>query len=140
MSVEAFLDTNIWVYSVDTSAPAKQRTAQQLIGSVHPVTSAQVLGEFYVTVTRKLPHPLQPEEALTRVREMAPDRVVSLDAALVAAAMATATRYQLSYWDSLIIEAAVRAGCSQLYSEDLSDGAEYHGVTVRNPFADQGTR
>jgi len=98
------------------------------------VTSAQVLGEFYVTVTRKLQQPLQPDEALARIRTMAPDHVVSLDAALVNAAIATSTKYQLSYWDSLIIEAAVRAGCSQLYSEDLSDGAVYHGVRVKNPF------
>jgi len=140
MSAEVFLDTNVLVYAYDQSEPAKQARARQLIKSVSPVVSTQVLGEFHVAVTRKLRQPLACDVAAAVVRDVTLEHVVSLDAALVNAAVATSIRYQLSYWDSLIIEAAVRAGCSQLYSEDLSDGAEYHGVTVRNPFADQGTR
>jgi predicted nucleic acid-binding protein len=60
---------------------------------------------------------------------------VSIDASLVRAAIATARQFQLSYWDALIIEAAVASGCATLLSEDLQAGAVIHGVEIVNPFA-----
>ncbi len=60
--------------------------------------------------------------------------VTEIDLMLVKQAIETQKRYQISYWDSLIVAAAQRAGCSKILSEDLNDGQEYNGVLVKNPF------
>lgn len=62
--------------------------------------------------------------------------VIGADAELVVRAAETSQRHQLSIWDAMIIESAVLAGCSTLYSEHLNDGATIRGVTVRNPFTE----
>ncbi len=138
MTDASFVDTNVWVYGVDTSDPIRQERALEVLnapwGGRH-VVSGQVLGEFFVTVTRKLATPLAPVEAAAMVERMAELAVVPIDGPLVQAAIIGSSEWGISYWDALIIRAAEVAGCRILLTEDLADGVAYGSVTVRNPFA-----
>ena len=133
-----FLDTNILVYMYDRRDPEKQARAFEVTGNAIAngtgVVSAQVLGEFFNTVTRRVPNPISAEVAEDAISLFARMLVVELDLALVRRAVATCRRYQISYWDGLIIAAAERAGCDRIISEDLNDGQVYHGIVVENPF------
>lgn len=136
-----FLDTNVLVYAFDEASPVKREAAQHLLARADPATvvvSAQVLNEFYVTVTRKLANPLGSRAARAAVREMTALEVVPLTSQVVVAGIDRSRTSQLSLWDALIIEAALGAGCSTLVSEDLTDGQSFDGLTVRDPFARLG--
>ncbi|GAA2141988.1 PIN domain-containing protein [Glycomyces algeriensis] len=136
MSGRAFLDTNVLVYAVDDADPAKKKIARTLLAQADGlVLSAQVLNEFYVTVTRKLKPAIEPETAAHMVRNLARIHCVAVDAQLVQLALRAGQRWQLSHWDSLVIEAARQAGCSRVLTEDLATGAEYNGLVIENPFA-----
>lgn len=139
MNGRTFLDTNVLVYSVDRTPTEKIKHECAIeILTTRPddlVVSTQVLQEFYVVISRKLRPPLSQERAATAVRGVAKLDVVAIDAPLVLAAVDTSRTAQLSLWDALIIEAASRAGCDQVLSEDLNAGQVIHGVTVLNPFA-----
>ena len=138
MSGRVFLDTNVLVYAYDRHEPAKQVTAQRIVraGLMQDaaVLSAQVLGEFFVTVTRKIPTPLSCAEAREVVDLVGTLSVVDVDRALTKRAMETHERCQISYWDALIVAAAERGGCPRILSEDLQHGQSYNGVVVENPF------
>jgi predicted nucleic acid-binding protein len=142
MTAEAFLDTNILVYAYDSSEPRKQAVAQELLTcgleQESAVLSAQVLGEFFVVITRKVAVPMTPQEARSLVDLFCALPVVDTDISLVRRAIDTRQTYQLSYWDGLIIAAAERAGCRRILSEDLNSGQEYHGIRVDNPFSVEG--
>jgi predicted nucleic acid-binding protein len=139
MTSRAFIDSNVLVYSVDESPaekPKHERAVEVL--SARPenlVVSTQVLQEFYVVTTRKLKHPLSEERAARAVRGIAKLDVVAVDVPLVLAAVDTSRTVQLSLWDALIIEAASRAGCERVLSEDLTAGQVIRGVRIENPFA-----
>jgi predicted nucleic acid-binding protein len=139
MSAErAFLDTNVLVYLFDHDEPAKKACARQLLEQAKPgelALSVQVLGEFYVVVTRKLKRPLETSAALQAVDWLSLLRVVALDHALVKSAIQTSRSSQLSYWDGLIIASAAAGGCKRLLTEDLNDGQQIGSVRVENPFA-----
>jgi predicted nucleic acid-binding protein len=98
------------------------------------VVSTQVLQEFYVVTTRKLKNPLSEERAARAVRGIAKLDVVGVDAPLVLAAVDTSRTVQISLWDALIIEAASRAGCERVLSEDLNASQVIRGVRIENPF------
>ncbi|PZR74121.1 MAG: VapC toxin family PIN domain ribonuclease [Chthoniobacterales bacterium] len=136
MPVEAFIDTNIFVYSV-SSHPAEQDKrdkARALLGSVDFGTSAQVLSEFYVTATQKIAEPLSHSHALHFIIRLTRLPIVSLDADAVLEAIALKQEHRLSYWDGAIIAAAYRLGAKTIYSEDLAHEREYGSVRVINPF------
>jgi predicted nucleic acid-binding protein len=139
MSAErAFLDTNVLVYLFDHDEPAKRARAKQLLEQAKPgelALSVQVLGEFYVVVTRKLKRPLDTSAALQAVDWLSLLRVVALDPVLVKAAIQTSRSSQLSYWDALIVASAKAGGCKRLLTEDLNDGQQIGSVRVENPFA-----
>ncbi len=130
-----FLDTNILVYLYDRSDEAKRSKARAVIAdeSNSLVISSQVLGEFFVVVTRKLATPLSVADATVAIRSFADLTVVPVDAELVLAAASTVERHQLGYWDALIVEAAASAGCSTLLTEDLAAGSSIRGVEIVNP-------
>jgi len=135
--VTVFLDTNVLVYAFDGSESAKRAQAVALLEdeALDIVVSAQVLTEFYVTLTSKL-DPRVPEEAAQEaVHGLAQGRVVPVDAALVEEAIALSRRHRLSLWDAGIVVAAQRAGCRELLTEDLANGQAFGSVTVRDPFA-----
>lgn len=140
MRVDCFLDTNVLVYAVasDPAAAHKREVALALIEQVDFALSAQVLQEFYVTVTRKLEKPLSPIQAMEWIEQWEAFPCLSLDAALVKVAIELSERYRISYWDAAIITAAELAGAKIVYSEDLNDGQRYGHVMIRNPFFDRG--
>ncbi len=137
--MRVFVDTNILVYLFDADAPAKRDCAREVVSELARnsslVVSSQVLSELYVTVTRKLAHPLDSAAALRALADLAIFPVVAIDAALVLRAASRAVAEQVAYWDALILEAAVEAGAGTVYSEDLQHGRTYQGVTVVDPFA-----
>jgi predicted nucleic acid-binding protein len=135
MSDRAFLDTNIFVYAVDTAEADKQKLAQTVLRTTgDAAVSTQVMNEFFVVATRKLATPLHPDTAAAVIEEMAKLVCVAVDAALVQSAIRAGRRWQLSHWDSLMVEAARQAGCGKLLTEDLTHGAVYDGLRVENPF------
>jgi predicted nucleic acid-binding protein len=134
-----FLDTNVLVYLFDHDQPAKAEKARDILEHAKPgslALSAQVLGEFYVVVTRKLRRPLDPAKAAEALDWLGLLRVVSLDTGLVKAAVRIGRSAQLSYWDALIVAAAAAGGCRRLLSEDLNSGQLIESVRVENPFAE----
>lgn len=136
MNVDVFLDTNILVYAVtsDDREQTKRQRVLEIIESEDFAISAQVLQEFYVTVTRKLAEPLTPEQALVWIEEFENFPCVTIEASLVKIAIEISVRYQTSYWDGAIIAAAESISIPRLYSEDLNHGQWYGGVEVLNPF------
>jgi len=135
---KAFFDTNVLVYAFDKDEPEKGIIARQLIrdygGSGNLVLSTQVLQEFYVTVT-KMGKPMLPVDAAEEmVNDFAEFPLVQIDKMLITRAMKRHQSRAFSFWDSLMVEAALQSGCSQLLSEDMQDGLKIDSLTVRNPF------
>ena len=139
MSDKVFFDTNVLVYAFDKSEPEKGIIARQLISDFgtdgNLVLSTQVLQEFYVVVTKIGKLMLSREEAENIVNEFAEFPLVQVDMAIISRAMKRHQSKIFSFWDSLIVEAALKLGCSQLLSEDMQDGLVIHSMTIRNPFA-----
>ena len=98
------------------------------------VVPTQVLGEFFIVVTRRIQQPLSLEEAEQVIEQLAILPVVALDLAMVRQAIGTCRRYHVSYRDALIVAAAERAGCTRIFSEDLNPGQFYHDIVVVDPF------
>jgi len=134
-----FVDTNVLVYVFDRAESVKQAIAQDLV-TVHMtarnmVLSTQVLQELYVTLTRK--KQLGAADALEVVTTFAQERIVPASADLVLRCLALSQQRQLSAWDALIVQAALQAGCTTLYSEDFQAGARFDDLVVVNPFVPQ---
>ena len=136
MSVRSFLDTNVLIYTDDHDAPRKQKAALALIercrADNNAVVSTQVLQEYFAAVTRKLsvPAPI----ARRKIEIFARLPVVRLDVPDILAAIDLHRLHSISFWDALIIRAALEGGCSVLYTEDLQDGWRIDDVEVINPF------
>lgn len=136
--MRAFFDTNVVVYLFDADTPPKQKIARELLrrtaveGGV--LLSTQVLQEFYVAVTRKLAEPLPSENAERAVRDLARFPLVQIDALLVLAGIEASRQLGFSFWDALIVQAAIQGGASVLYTEDLQHGQVIEGLCVTNPF------
>jgi predicted nucleic acid-binding protein len=139
MNDKVFFDSNIIVYAYDSHDPAKQARAQTCLASAIEEETArlsvQVLGEFFVVVTRKIKNPLSISEGEKVVEILAALPVTPLDLPLVRRAIETQKEYGISYWDALIIAAAERADCVRVLSEDLNAGQIYNNVLVENPFS-----
>ena len=133
-----FVDTNILVYAEDQEAGTKHAIARDLIAelwrSEQGVLSVQVLQEFFVTVTRKMPRPLDPGKALLIVEQYLTWRVVENTGPLLLAAIRRSLNSKVSFWDSLILEAALMERCDRLLTEDLNNGQRIGGLTIVNPF------
>ena len=138
MSVRSFFDTNVLVYTDDASDPDKQAKALGLYRQCHMrghgVVSTQVLQEYFVTSTRKLG--VEPAIARRKVELFATMDVVVTQVDDILAATDLSRLHQLSFWDALVIRAALAAHCSVLYSEDLQHGFRIDGLEITNPFAD----
>ncbi len=141
--MSCFFDTNVLVYVFDRAEPHKQALAQQLVtehmSARDMVLSTQVLQELYVTLTRK--KRLGAADALEVVTTFAQERIVPASADTVLRGLALGQRdhqrHQLSAWDALILQAALDAGCTTLFSEDFQTGAQFDDLVVVNPFAPQ---
>ncbi len=134
----SFFDTNVLVYLFDNRDPEKKTRAQQIFAEEsergRAVLSTQVLQEFYWATTRKLATPLLEEVAEQRVRDFCELPLVRVDGPMILAAIARSRRQSFSFWDALILEAALRAGARRLLTEDLQHGQRIGGLTVENPF------
>lgn len=133
-----FIDTNILLYAVCPGAQdrAKSDVAREILRRDDLTFSLQVLQEFYVQATRPTrTQPLSHAEAVALIGLWLRFPVQENTLAVFQAALVTKVRFQISYWDAAILEAARAAGCSQIFSEDLNPGQDYDGLTVVNPFA-----
>lgn len=131
-----FIDTNLFVYSIDKQELEKQEKARmilkKIIDSHHPVISTQVIEEFYVAATTKLKaDQLIAKNIIHNFRNM---EVVNNDLELIEQAIDISVISQLSFWDSLIIAAAEKANCEYVFSENMNTGQTYRGVMVVDPF------
>jgi predicted nucleic acid-binding protein len=134
-----FVDTNIFVYAYDTTAGAQHERAklllQQLWNARRGAISIQVLQEFYVNITRKIPFPLSNDTAKQIISDLQTWKVHSPTIADVLDAIGIQQRYQISFWDAFIVRSATQTGSDRSWSEDLNSGQVYGGVRVVNPFA-----
>jgi len=133
-----FVDTNILIYSYDQSSQAKRQRARQIMERLwrerNGCLSVQVMQEFLVTVTQKVPVPLSVEEAEEILEDLSKWDYHVPDAEDIMEAIKIQKRYRISFWDANIINSALQSGCQIIWSEDLNCGQDYHGVEVRNPF------
>src|SRR5215469_2925255 len=134
-----FVDTNVLVYAHDLTAGDKHDRARALLEELWHTRagclSIQVLQEFFVTTTRKIPKPLEASSATRVIADLARWHVHAPDARDVLAAIDIHEQTGASFWDAMILRSAKELGCELLHSEDLSTGQVYAGVRVRNPFA-----
>jgi predicted nucleic acid-binding protein len=133
-----FVDTNILLYAIssDPREARKAATALELLDTADLALSVQVLQEFYVQATRATkPDRIQPDQALALIESWLRFPVQEVTTDILRAAIASAERFGLSYWDAAILEAARALGCREVLSEDLNSGQSYGGVRVVNPFA-----
>jgi predicted nucleic acid-binding protein len=133
-----FVDTNILVYSHDTHDEVKHRVAQDLLAQLWTsgpgALSSQVLQEFYNVATRKLQPPMSPPQARQVVHDYSDWCVVDTDPVLIISASRLIEAHSINFWDALIVEAAVRAGATELVTEDLQHGRRFGELQIRNPF------
>lgn len=138
MNGRFFLDTNIFIYSFDRSAPAKARRALELIRqatSGKGIVSYQVVQEFFNVALRRFAKPMslaESEQYLASV--FRPLLAVHSSQALYANALRFSDRYRLPWYDALILAAATEGQCRVLYTEDLQHGQRFEDVQVQNPF------
>lgn len=132
-----FFDTNVLVYAFDEREPEKREVARRLIkehlDEGDGMLSVQVLREFYSSA-RKLSRPVPDEEAQEAVRNFAAFSSMPEDAGMVLGAVRRSRELMLSFWDALIVEAALKAGADLLLTEDLQHGQVIEGLRVENPF------
>jgi len=132
-----FVDSNILIYAIASSNAEREKAerALQILEKGDFATSVQVLQEFYVQATRATRHErISHREAVAFIEAVCEFPIQELTVNLLQSALATKDRFQISYWDAAIIEAARALGCREILSEDLSDEQDYGGVRVVNPF------
>jgi predicted nucleic acid-binding protein len=139
MSGRFFLDTNIFVYSFDRSAAAKAQRAAQLIREAlttqKGVVSYEVVQEFFNVALGRFAQPMKAADAGQYLSTVfRPLLAVHSSQALFAEALHLHAQSGLSWYDALIVSAAIQARCELLYTEDLKHGQRFGGLQVRNPF------
>lgn len=139
MSARTFVDTNVLIYAHDRDAGRKHDIARTRLRELWEerggALSTQVLQEFYVNATRKIPTPLSPAEARRVVDVYAPWCVEGITPADLAAAFRIEDTARLGFWDALIVAVAERSGATTVLSEDLNPGQVIAGLRIENPFA-----
>jgi predicted nucleic acid-binding protein len=139
MSDRFFVDTNIFVYMFDRAAPEKARHSISLIRqgllTRKAVISFQVVQEFFSVALRRFkPLMTQAEAEQFLAMTLRPLMAVRSSYGLYAKALQLAGRNSLSWYDSLIVSAALEADCRILYTEDLQHGQQFQELRVVNPF------
>lgn len=133
-----FVDTNVLVYAYDVTAGDKHSRARALVEELWQTRqgclSVQVLQEFFVATTRKIPRPLEASAAARIIDDLAHWHVHAPAAVDVLAAIDIRQQTGASFWDAMILRSAKELRCHILHSEGLSSGQEYAGTQVRNPF------
>jgi predicted nucleic acid-binding protein len=140
MSDRFFLDTNLFVYTFDGTAPAKAKKSAQLIRRAadtgEGIISYQVVQEFFNVAFRRFAQPLSAAEAEQYfITVLRPLLAVHSSPAIYFAALRIREKHRISWYDSLIVAAALEGQCDRLYSEDFQNGRKIEGVRIENPFA-----
>ena len=141
MNDRSFLDTNIFLYSFDLRFPSKAARANELIRQAHAsgngVVSFQVVQEFFNVALKKSSTKMPYDGAQRYLAEvLGPLVAVQSTQELYAVAIRLYDRYRFSWYDSVIVAAAMEAGCSVLLTEDLQDSMQVEGLRIENPFKD----
>ena len=140
MKDRVFVDSNVLIYAHDLDARDKHLRAVEVVRGLwenrNGIVSTQVLQEFYVNVTRKIPEPLPRSKAREVARNYSLWQTETIHPVDVFRASEIEETNQISFWDALIVVTATKGGASTLLSEDLSAGQIIAGVAIENPFAD----
>jgi predicted nucleic acid-binding protein len=136
MSAPIFVDTNVLISAIDSTNARKQKAAfrwrEVLWKSRRGRISFQVVQEFYVNVIRKWPSAR--DEAQAEVRDLMAWTPIAPDRVMIERAWKFQDRYQLSFWDALIVAAAKSSACGYLLTEDMQANQDLDGILVVNPF------
>jgi predicted nucleic acid-binding protein len=138
MNGKTFIDTNVLIYAHDVDAKSKHATARNILRQLWSeragVLSMQVLQEFYVNVTRKIPSPLPKEQARIVVSTYSIWCMETTPAEL-SVAFRIEDESRIGFWDALVVASAAKSGATRLLSEDLNPGQNIAGLRIENPFA-----
>jgi predicted nucleic acid-binding protein len=144
MNDKSFVDTNIMVYAHDLDAGEKheiaKRTLITLWESGTGVISTQVLQEFYVTLTRKVPNPLKKSLVRSILKNYLVWEVVVNNGETILQAIEIEENYNISFWDAMIVSAAYSKNAAFIITEDLNDGQQIEGIIIVNPFKGRGMK
>src|SRR5258706_12268708 len=139
MSARFFLDTNVLVYCFDETAPRKQRVAHALVREAleehHGIISTQVIQEFFSVASRKFAKPM--DAAACRVyldTVLSPLCEIYPNLELYRQTISVREETGYTFYDALIVAAALEAGCKTIYSEDWQHNGKLHGLEFKNPF------
>ena len=139
MSAEVFIDTNVFIYHLDTTDARKHALAERIVrdglANGNACISFQVVQECLNTALRKAEVALELDAARSYMDTvLIPLLQVPASAALYHRALDVRARWRFSFYDSLIVAAALSAGCSRLLSEDLQHGQRIESMSIHNPF------
>jgi len=138
MSAKYFVDTNVLVYARDSSETEKQVRAEKWLTYLwaHELgrISAQVMNEYYVTVTRKLKPGLSKEQARADLRSLAVWQPLEISTTLIESAWDVQDQYGYAWWDTLVISSALFLDCTYVLSEDMQHEQHIGKLTIINPF------
>ena len=140
MNGRAFLDTNIFVYAIDSSPPQSEKRdrarglIREHLEAESGVISIQVLQEFFAASTGKIPSPLSIEEALEFIHYISAFETVIPNLDMVIAGIGLHQKHGFSFWDAMITQSAIVADCTLLLTEDFQDGFQLGPLTIKNPF------
>lgn len=133
-----FIDTNILVYGHDKDAGMKYQRAQKILTELwdnrNGALSVQVLQEFYVTMTRKMPNPMRPSQVRDIIRDYLSWHIEVSDPQSILTASRIEEKTKISFWDALIVAAASKAKAIKIFTEDLQSGQMIEGILIENPF------
>lgn len=133
-----FVDTNVIVYAYDKDAGKKHRIAADIMKDLwrsgRGTISTQILQEFFVTLTKKISAPMDISVVRETIRRLSKWDVAIIDVDTIIRATELQERYNYSFWDSLVVAAAIASGVRTIFAEDLSDGQTIEGITIKNPF------
>lgn len=136
MNVSVFLDTNVLVYAFLDNEPKKHEQAVGLLSSLlrqNVFVSIQVLSEIYSALSKNAVEHDAIERYLFELDEQV--NIAVIDFGTISRCLTLKKRYGFSYWDCLILAAALESGCVLLYSEDMQDGQHIEQtLTIVNPF------
>ena len=133
-----FIDTNVLVYAFDISAGIKHEKAKNIIENCwrleNGIISAQVLEEFFVCLTKKIPSHIDSIIVKQIIKDFLKWRTAAIDGDMILEAIDISIRHKFSFRDSLMIASAISGGANIIFSEDISDSQTIDGIVIKNPF------
>ncbi|MHB1660756.1 MAG: PIN domain-containing protein [bacterium] len=133
-----FVDTNVLVYAFDISAGIKHEKAKEIVENCwrleNGIISSQVMEEFYVCLTKKIPVPIDSNIVKQIIKDFLKWKTVVIGGDIILEAIDIHERYKYSFWDSMIIASALKGGANIIFSEDFSNKQAINGTVIKNPF------